>query len=40
VVFVTGGCEYRGEVSMPMIAKILEVKNDVRCTVLYAVKQS
>ena len=37
VVFVTGGCEYRGEVSMPMIAKILQAKHDVRCTVLYAV---
>lgn len=36
VVFVTGDDEYRSEVSMPMIAKILEAKHNLRTTVLYA----
>jgi type 1 glutamine amidotransferase len=36
VVFVTGDCEYRSEVSMPMIAKILEAKHGMKCTVCYA----
>jgi len=35
-VFVTGDCEYRSEVSMPMIASILKAKHGFRCTVLYA----
>ena len=26
VVFVTGDCEYRSEITMPLIAKILEAK--------------
>ncbi|MEX2288025.1 MAG: ThuA domain-containing protein [Planctomycetaceae bacterium] len=39
VVFVTGDCEYRSEVSMPMIARILEQRHNMRCTVLYAVNQ-
>jgi type 1 glutamine amidotransferase len=37
VVFVTGDCEYRSEVTMPMIAKILEAQHHMRCTVCYAV---
>ena len=37
VVFVTGDCEYRSEVSMPMIARILEERHGMKCTVLYAV---
>ena len=37
VVFVTGDDEYRSEVSMPMIAKILEKKHRFKCTVVYAV---
>jgi type 1 glutamine amidotransferase len=37
VVFVTGDDEYRSEVSMPMIAKILEAKHGFKCTVIYAV---
>ncbi len=36
VVLVTGDCEYRSEISMPMIAKILEVKHGMKCTVCYA----
>lgn len=36
VVFVTGDCEYRSEVSMPMLASILEESHGFRCTVLYA----
>ncbi len=36
VVFVTGDHEYGSEVSMPMIARILEKHHHVRCTVLYA----
>jgi type 1 glutamine amidotransferase len=37
VVFVTGDCEYRSEVSMPMIARILEARHGMKCTILYAV---
>jgi type 1 glutamine amidotransferase len=37
VVFVTGDCEYRSEISMPMIAKILEAKHHMRCSICYAV---
>jgi uncharacterized protein len=36
VVFVTGDCEYRSEISMPMIAKILEERHGMKCTVCYA----
>lgn len=36
VVFVTGDEEYRSEISMPMIAEILEARHAMRCTVLYA----
>jgi len=39
VVFVTGDCEYRSEISMPMIAKILEVRHGLRCTVCYALDE-
>lgn len=37
VVFVTGDHEYRSELTMPMIARILEAKHGMKCTVLYAV---
>jgi type 1 glutamine amidotransferase len=37
VVFVTGDCEYRSEVSMPMIAGILKARHNIDCTVLRAV---
>jgi len=37
VVFVTGDCEYRSEISMPMIARILEAKHNMKCTIIYAV---
>jgi len=37
VVFVTGDDEYRSEVSMPMIAKILETRHGFKCPILYAV---
>ena len=40
VVFVTGDCEYRSEVSMPMIAKILEAKHGMRCSLAYAVNEN
>jgi type 1 glutamine amidotransferase len=36
IVFVTGDCEYRSEISMPMIAKILEAKHGMKCTICYA----
>ncbi|MHC4441795.1 MAG: ThuA domain-containing protein [Planctomycetota bacterium] len=39
VVFVTGDDEYRSEVTMPMIAKILEAKHKMKCTVLYAIDE-
>ncbi len=37
VVLVTGDDEYRSEITLPMIAKILETHHNMRCTVLYAV---
>src|SRR5436309_14756715 len=37
VVFVTGDCEYRSEITMPMIAKILEAKHGMKCSICYAV---
>lgn len=37
VVFVTGDDEYRSEITMPFIAKLLESKRQFQCTVLYAV---
>lgn len=37
VVFVTGDCEYRSEITMPMIAKILEDNHGMRCSVVYAI---
>jgi type 1 glutamine amidotransferase len=37
VVFVTGDCEYRSEITMPMIARILEAKHGMKCSVCYAV---
>ena len=36
VVFVTGDDEYRSEYSMPMIARILEAKHNLRASVAYA----
>lgn len=36
VVFITGDCEYRSEVSMPMIAKILEGRHGMKCSVCFA----
>jgi type 1 glutamine amidotransferase len=36
VVFVTGDCEYRSEITMPMLAKILEAKHGMKCTVCYS----
>lgn len=36
-VFVTGDDEYRSEVSMPMIANILEERHGFKCTIVYAV---
>ena len=39
IVFVTGDCEYRSEVTMPLIAKILEARHGMRCTILYAVNK-
>lgn len=40
VVFVTGDDEYRSEISMPMIAKILEGRYGFKCTIVYAVDPS
>ncbi|MFH1737923.1 MAG: ThuA domain-containing protein [bacterium] len=37
VVFVTGDDEYRSEVSMPMIAEILEQRDGFKCSIAYAV---
>ena len=37
VVFVTGDHEYHSEITMPMIARILQEKHGMKCTVLYAV---
>jgi hypothetical protein len=39
VVFVTGDDEYGSEVSMPMIAKILDAHHDMKTTVLYATNE-
>jgi type 1 glutamine amidotransferase len=39
VVFVTGDCEYRSEITMPMIAKILETHHGMKCTICYAVDE-
>jgi type 1 glutamine amidotransferase len=36
VVFVTGDDEYRSEITMPMIAKILEARHGLRTSVAYA----
>ena len=36
VVFVTGDCEYRSEITMPMIAQILETRHGMKCTICYA----
>jgi type 1 glutamine amidotransferase len=36
VVFVTGDDEYRSEITMPMIAKILEAKHNMRTSVAFA----
>jgi len=36
VVFVTGDDEYRSEITMPMIADILQQRHGFTCTVLYA----
>jgi type 1 glutamine amidotransferase len=36
VVFVTGDDEYRSEYSMPMLARILEMRHGVRASVAYA----
>ena len=36
IVFVTGDEEYRGEESLPMLAKILSQRHGFKCTVLFA----
>ncbi|MER3416435.1 MAG: hypothetical protein C4297_09525 [Gemmataceae bacterium] len=36
VVFVTGDCEYRSEITMPMISEILQKHHGMRCTVCTA----
>ncbi|MEX0727900.1 MAG: ThuA domain-containing protein [Planctomycetaceae bacterium] len=36
IVFVTGDDEYRSEISMPMIAEILETHHGMKCSVVYA----
>lgn len=36
VVFVTGDDEYRSEITMPLMASILEARHGLRCTVLFA----
>ena len=36
VVFVTGDDEYRSEYSMPMIARILEVRHGLKTSIAYA----
>src|SRR5690606_16001795 len=40
VVFVTGDHEYRSEITMPLIAGILEAHHGFRTTVLYAVDEN
>ncbi|MDA0833605.1 MAG: ThuA domain-containing protein [Planctomycetota bacterium] len=37
IVFVTGDDEYRSEISMPMIAEILETHHGMNCSVVYAI---
>lgn len=37
VVFVTGDCEYRSEITMPLVAELLEKRHGFRTTVCYAV---
>ncbi len=39
IVFVTGDDEYRSEISMPMIASILEKRHGMKCTICYAVNE-
>ena len=39
VVFVTGDCEYRSEITMPLIAQLLEKRHGMKCTVCYAVEE-
>ena len=39
VVFVTGDHEYRSEITMPLIARILEEQHGFRTTVVYAVNE-
>ncbi|MFN0195106.1 MAG: ThuA domain-containing protein [Planctomycetaceae bacterium] len=36
IVFVTGDDEYRSEISMPMIAGILETHHGMKCSIVYA----
>lgn len=36
VVFVTGDCEYRSEISMPMLAAILEKHHGMKCSFCFA----
>lgn len=40
VVFVTGDCEYRSEITMPLVAKILEKQHGMRISICYAVNDS
>ena len=40
VVFVTGDDEYRSEITMPMLARILQERHGYRCTVCYAVNSA
>lgn len=40
VVFVTGDDEYRSEITMPMLAEILEHRHGWRCQVCYAVNET
>lgn len=39
IVFVTGDDEYRSEITMPMIASILEKRHGMKCTICYAVNE-
>jgi hypothetical protein len=40
IVFVTGDEEYRSEESMPMLARILAVRQGFKCTVLFAINKT
>lgn len=40
VVFVSGDDEYRSEITMPMLARILQERHGYRCTVCYAVNSA